>query len=860
MSHNKHNRHKQTINYTANRSVLRTVGFCLLLIFQASILVFGNASASAVTAVTGNQSKARPPAILKSNLTDLSKQKYAELDWQTQSFELNFDLPAHDWYDKLDLFLSAYPEGNVARNTPLLISYNGAAPVPLYGRGSRFDAHIRMDTSRIRLRNNTIKISYKTPVGNSCLTPDNGKWVLDLSRSKLVASVRAKKRAMQIVEVEKRLTHPMTAPKRVGIVAIGKNKLAYEALSAQAIAQRMDFVPDFKLGSGVTDMVILIGTYTDIAPRLNNKSLKNTKGAKVLIDTGRKPVLILGGETEDQVLELVRAFASFHLPNARRGSVSLQDLYASPMLAPRAIMSAGRFKLSDIGNPVLVQSWRPEPAMVNFNVANSDTASGILTLNIHNAKDINPKSRLSVSLNDQKIGYTHLNKSSKMVEFKIKPGMFAPTNNRLRFTPEILPADNLGVCDVQQNAPTILISNSSRFDITTGAPTPATDLSRFAATGAPFDKNALIVLTGNSLKDQQASLRFLAYAARQFGSKWANADYIAQLPASGISDKNILFLGPKPISDPVLFNAAPGGLKLALRKKRFKPQAATAARLPAQFASANVEQVIKTMVAQNASRLPERRLKSGGLAALFTSPYNTNNVVGLISSDRTSKFASAMEQVSTEDYWNALRGSVVRWDDKSILMTQTTIPHSSSENTPVGTSGLTANIKNWFGSLSLGKKQPSQFTPAPDEHKTASNNTATILLPTAPSPDVTSVTGTQPLRGTLPSRSNVPSRPNVQEIFADKVAWKMDWWAFRGKVSEFTAPSMTKLKLASFQAKQNMQTWWNNTASPTFEKTPLRKWGQDITRNPAAFLLLLIFLAFFLTALSSPMLSRKKKN
>ncbi len=854
-----HNRYKQTVNHTENGSVLRAAGFCLLLICLASILVFGNASASVAR---GGQSEIPSAKILKSSLEDLSRRDTAELDWQTQSYELNFDLPAHDWYDKLDLFLSAYPEGNVAQSTPLLISYNGAAPVPLYGRASRFDAHIRMDTSRIRLTGNRIKITYKTPIGNSCLRPDNGKWVLDLSRSKLVASVRAKKRAMQIVEIEKRLSHPMTAPKRVGIIAVGKNKLAYEALGAQAVAGRMDFVPDFKLGSGVTDMVVLIGTYTQIEPWLNNKSLRNTKGAKVLIDTGQKPVLILGGETEEQVLELVRAFASYHLPMARRSSVSVQDLYSSTELSPHAIVGAGEFRLSDIGSPALAQSWRPEPALVKFNIADPGSASGILTLNIHNAKDINPKSRLSVSLNNQTIGYTHLNKSSKTVAFKVEPGMFNPTNNRLHFKPEILPGKKLGICDMQQNIPTILISNDSRFQITTDAPTPATDLSRFAATGTPFDKNTVIVMTATSLKDRQASLGLLGYAARQFGPKWANAEYVSKLPARGIKDKNILFLGPDPISDPVLFNAAPGGLKLALRKKRGRPHASVTTTSPGQFASSDVEQIIKTMAAQNTSRLPTSRLQSGGLAALFPSPYAANRVIGLISADHTSKFASAMELVSTEDYWNALHGSVVRWDDKSILMTQITIPHMStahySVDTPAPTAkpdGFAASLKNWFSSFSAGKTQA-----LPNGQRTMSKDTANVKLAGAISPQNTmrntirnTIIDTAPeqkLRGGLPAKSD------IQKPVMETTGLR----ASLAKASEFIAPSMTKLKLASLQARRDLTAWWQKTSTSTFENTQIRKWGQDIIHNPTAFFLLLVFLAFFLTALASPMSTRKQSK
>ncbi len=768
------NRHKQTFGYTAYSNFPKTIGFYLLLVGLSTILVFGNAGASVANAA---QTTTPSGQTLKSSLLELSTQKTAELDWRTQSFEFNFDLPAHDWYDKLDLFLSAYPEGNVANGTPLLISYNGAQPVPLYGRASRFDAHIRMDTSRIRLAGNTIKITYKTPTGNACLMPENGKWILDLSRSKLVARVRPKKRALQIVEIEQRLAHPMTAPKRVGIQAIGKNKLAYEALSAQAIAQRMDFVPEFKLGSGVTDMVVLVGTYADLAPWLNNKTLQHTKGPKVLIDTGPKPRLVLGGETEDQVLELVRAFASQHLPGLRRNDISLQDLYTSAKLTGRPIVGSGNYKLSHIGTPALARSWKPDPAIVNFNIDDPNSASAVLTLNIFNARDMNPKSRLSLNLNGQAIGYTYLNKSSKKVEFKIKPGIFVPTNNRLSFTPELLPDDKLTACGAQQNIPTVLISSHSNFKVKTNNPVPDTDLSRFAATGAPFDKNAMIVMGGKSLKDRQASLKFLAFAAKRFGPKWTDADYVDTLPANGISDKNILFIGPNPLPEPTLFNAAPSGLKLALRQKKNVHQAGST-MTPKQFASSDEAQIIKIMAAQTSSRrLSMSKLKPGGLAALFPSPYAPRRVIGLISSDHKQEFSGAIDRISHEETWNALRGSVVRWDDTSILMTQTTIGLNNGQTDPEAISSKASGL---MASLS--------------------------------------------------------------------------------RLSEAITPAMTRLKSASLQAKQNLSAWWQNTPNTAFENPFLRKWWKTLVQNPKASLLLLAFLAFFLTALCSPMTSRSKKS
>ncbi len=841
--------------------------YSVLLLCLAAMFFF--AATSAQAAVTTTKSGKNPTYILKTNLDTMAGRDSAILDWRTQEFELAFDLPANDWYESLDLFISAYPEGQVARGTPLLISYNGAKPVPIYGRASRFDAHIRMDTSRIRLSGNSIKISYQTPRNADCLLPSNGQWVLDLSRSKLVAKARTKKRAMQISEIEQRLAHPMTAPKRVNITAKGTNKLAYTALAAQGIAQRMSFVPEFKLGGKLSDMQFIIGTHDDIRPLLNNKSILSAPGARVVIDTGARPKIVLTAETEEQVLELVRAFATYHMPKARRSHMFLHEFYSGAKLAPRAIVGAGKYKLSDIGAPVLTHSWRPEPAVIDFNVADPHATSGVLTLKILSAKDINPKSRVKVKLNDTSIGYTRLNKSSKMVEFRIKPGMLMASNNKISIEPEIKPDTSAGasenLCQVQQYIPTIMVSNASKFHLTSTRPTPATDLSRFAASGAPFDKDSVLVLTAKSVQDKQASLRFLGLAARQFGPKWTDAEYVSALPENGKIDKNILIIGPNPLRDPALFAAAPSALKLVLGKTKTQRPNGRKIASADQFASRSSDQTFK-IAARNTQTT---RLKSGGLAALFPSPHGGGRMIGVISSDRPAKFSTAMQSVVNNDFWNGLQGSVARWDKSTILMAQTATPLPIGFGLPktapaTGATKFVSSAKNWFASLSFGnpkKATPYQAeqlpVPASQPVQTASNSPQIGVVRTA--------APAQQLRGSL------PTRPDIRRAPETKTKWKLALPTFSKpalpslempalEMPSLNIPSMTKLKLKGYQTKRDIQAWWGKTSTQAFEATPMRKWWKDITQNRMAFFGLIVFLAFFITALASPMSIRRKKN
>ncbi len=825
MSQNK----QKNLEFNSKRHMSFEQGFySLLLLCFASLLVFTpNFAQAAVT--TNAKINRNQTYILKSNLEKMARKDNAILDWRTQEFELKFDLPANDWYENLDLFLSAYPEGRVMRGTPLLISFNGTKPVPIYGRASRFDAHIRMDTSRIRLSGNSIKISYQTPRNAACLTPDNGQWILDLARSKLVAKARTKNRDMQIIEIEQRLAHAMTAPKRVGITAKGNYKLAYEALAAQGIAQRMAFVPNFKLNTGLSDMEFIIGTHDDIRPLLKKKSILRAPGARVMIDDRQKPTVVLTAETEEQLLELTRAFATFHLPSARRGSIALNEFYSGEKFAHGKTLEAKEYKLSDIDTPFLSPSWRPDPASINFNVKAPQATSAVLTLKILSSTDINPKSRLAVKLNDQSIGYTNLDKTSKNVSFTIKTGMFTAAQNKLSFEPEILPIVDAPLCQSQQNIPSILVNNTSKLSLKTSRLSFGTDLNRFAASGAPFDQNSTLVLTARTANDKQATLRLLGYAAQQFGPKWSNANYVSGLPTEKNRDQNILFIGPNPITDKTLFSAAPSALRLALGKNvlnipKRKHNASTD-----QFASNNAAQTFSIAARQDNGQDNGARLKPGGLAALFVSPFANGRMIGVISSDQPAKFANSMDFVTNRDYWNGLEGSVSRWDKNNILMAQMAKPLPNSFGTSKlapkkETLGFITVAKNWFSSLTQSKQ------------KTAITDQS--VQPTS------SLQSTELLTPTLETTA-------LETPTLETKKWNLS--AFN-----FSTPSLSQIKLKGQQTSRDLKSWIGKASTQAFESNLVKQWWKDITQNRVVFFLLLVFFGFFIAALGSPMMSRKK--
>lgn len=621
---------------------------------------------------SGIKTEKNPVRVLKTTLAELADRNQATLDWQTQEFELIFDLPADGWYESMDLFLTAIPEGNVGTTDPITISYNGEEPISLYGQASRFDAHIKLDPSRIRTARNSLKIRYKTPHHQDCLSPAHGKWILDLGRSKLATKTRSKPRDLQIVEFKQKLNHPMTAPNRVAIRAFGKDKSGLEALVAQGIASRMDTMPSFQFTTGNADLEILIGAQDKIETFVNDTKMLEAQLTRAFTDSGARPKLVLIGQSDADVLALARSFASHEFPDAHRREVSLNEFRASAKFNPHAIIGAGIHNLSQIGDTTIEPSWNPSAVELEFNVAHPDASEGTLTLNIVKSPTIDPQSRLRVRLNGQSIGYTMLDKTQKFVSFDIKPGMFRSATNTITIAPAFAEPTAGFTCASRGQTPSLMVSNSSKLVIkSTTAPTSA-DLSQFAASGAPLSASTssptTVVLTSRTAADRAASLQFIGYAAQQFGPQFAQAEYLNHMPPKNDRAKNILIVGPNAIGDADLLAAAPSALRLALRgKPTTGPNTLTVASID-RYASSS-ERVVIQRLAQQLSN--NTRIKTGGIAALFASPYSDQHMIGIVTSNRPSQFAKSMKSLTQPGYWNGLQGSVARWNSDTIMMAQT---------------------------------------------------------------------------------------------------------------------------------------------------------------------------------------------
>ncbi|MEE9272442.1 MAG: cellulose biosynthesis cyclic di-GMP-binding regulatory protein BcsB [Robiginitomaculum sp.] len=794
--------------------------------------------------------------ILKTTLDKFDNTRQAQLDWRTPSYEISFDLPAHNRYENLDLFISAYPDGNVNRSTPLMISYNGAKPIALHGKGSRFDAHIRLDPSRIRTRSNTIKISYNPADGEQCLTDNSGKWTIDLSHSKLVSKIKENYHNLQIIDLKQRLNNPMTAPKRIAITAFGPNKKALEALIAQGVAQQISTVPDFGFSSAHADYSVVIGTYDDVRNIATDKSLVSGHGAKVLADNAARPRLLLVANTYVQVLELARAFATYELPNARRNKAFINEFYSGTHFKSQTLMNKNKYSLTDLGNIVLTPSWHPKPVNINFNVTDSKNASGVVILGILSAKDINPNSRVKVLLNEQSLGYTQLNKTKKTIAFNIKPGQLKASGNQIRIEVSLIEPKGANICVAQKNVPTLLISNRSHLLLKNNHPSPASDLNRFVASGAPFNQSAAIVLTAKTNKDRAATLKFLAFSAKQFGPTWTGADYFSSLSDVKNSGKNILIIGPNAMADSQLIAAAPTALKLVLDGKAIDGPN----RIAINERHASPDATASFQMA--AARVKSSRITSGGIAAIFKSPYAKGRLIGIISSDKPSNFARAAITLSTPEHWNALEGGVVRWNSQTILMAQTAVDlpisftpspsHASGEN-------KWANVKSaperWASALRSKWAKNKQL---PMTKKTTNEQIAKTKAPTIPVPNIKIAYKEkinqpwQKLRLKLPKLET--TKQAILKLRGPSKISRHYQLASQKRTIEF--PNFARIKMNTTTKWSALKIWANSKFAKYkyghISKAKVKTWVRSLGKSKALMFMLLAFSALFLLGFAAP--------
>ena len=644
-----------------NNKTVRNTALSLLLLGAISAPVTTNA---AISTPEGRST------VYKTSLSTVEGLDARVLDWRNPSLEFTFDASDTDWTDGLELLLSADPLGKVSRRTTLMVQFNNGKPTPVITRGQGFDARIKLDPARIRPRNNKIRFTYNTPGGAECLSPEHGGWRLDFKNSLVIVKARAKARNLDIREVEAKLSNLTTAPKSVRLLARGANTAKLQVLAAQGVGLRMKSLPEFKTRSGGSEFDVIMGRRDELHGWVSDEKILNSSGPRIMVHKGRPMRLVITGDTDAEVMSGAKAFATYRLPNAHRPTTSPGELDMQMPLGATAVRVDGTEKLSELGGSYFEESWGPKPQKITFNVNDPMVSTGEVLLRLASDKSVSVNSRVSVDLNGKSLGFTSLDKSRKSVAFKIPAGTLQGTDNVLSITPELEIGKPLA-CNYTETSPGFYLGSGSKLKIETAAPSPVAELSKLMANGGAFSiekaANTAIMLPASSSRDYNASLKIMAKLAKASGHGWTDANYLrsANLNAVG-KDKNVLIIGPSSSLNSTIRNAAPKGLKSALKGQSLNSTSRIASI--DRIAASDENTALRLYAERQAS---SGRIRKGGVAAMFPSPMGEGKVMGIITNTPDQSFSTVAGQLIKPKAWHNMEGSVARWDHSKVLMAQT---------------------------------------------------------------------------------------------------------------------------------------------------------------------------------------------
>lgn len=796
---------------------------------------------------------------LSASLKDFTGQDELILDSASGKASFTFDIPAGDYADNLRLKIYAVPQGDIDRNAQIMVRFNNGRAVPIKSRGNRFSAEISLSGNRIRTQNNSVTLTYTGADAHDCAGNDHGKWIVDLSRSFLSANVQSKTAGYQISHLEQRLSHPMTAPKSVAIIAKGQDKTALEALAAQAIGLRVQDIPSFKLRESRADLKVYIGTRAQLGRLIKDPEIAADKRPVIGVQSvSRRPQIIITADTPADVKALVQSFAYAHLPRSRRTRVSLAEMSVQmPFSYETAPAVTGRKSWSDLGGYNFDSGLNPAPATLNFKVHNAQLSTGELRLGVSKSDDIADSSRVSVTLNETALGYANLDKSSKTVAFAFPAGSLLSGTNTLRITPALTAGPDCGV--IAGMPPSLLLTGATALNINT--PSSANyDLGSFATSGAPFATVAAgltdVYLTGGEA-DRAASLQILAKAAQTSGEGWTAARYMASNPGALAAGRNTVVLGPLPVSKQAVLASAPRALKDAMR-----------GRMPANrttIATGNSNTAFELAARQSTVTTKTYGM---GVAAVFAAP-DGHSAIGIFSAPRASDFSKLASSLTREPNWSNLSGGVARWnrDDVTLLQTSDTRLIRKMKSSSDASGALIAAIDDFNvamqGRVSTGWNALMAMAPktagpksmpktAPETAPKAYAETAPALRVTAPKPRyqrAASAKAAAPMTAGLRGRSGPAVKAQYFQKPENTLTAILDWSRFD---STYFKANVAQKTSALFSKMPDLK--GPNMTAPDFE---FGKLTSENIKSKWMWILLVGIMAMMLLGLAAPASSNK---
>ena len=621
----------------------------------------------AFASVTGFKVSERKTVIHKTSFKNVSAHTSPRLDWRNPSTEFAFDVPDSAWIEDLELMISGMPYGRIDPEKPLSIRFNNAPPIVLEPGPHQFDARVTLDRAYTRTRGNKIRFSYGSNRSNECASPSDGAWDLDFESSFIVIKSKTTARAMQIRNLRTMIKSSTLGPKKVTITAKGPNSVKMKALAAQGITLNMDSVPVFQADRKNTDMEIVIAKRQYLQELITDDYALRETGPRMVVSQGLPLQIVLTGDNDAELLDMVEAFANYDMPAVRRRVASAGEFYFRTPFAMSRNKLAGRMALGEVGPLKFSDGWGAHPQVLTFDVPDPAISHGKTVIRYSVGSSVHPGSTVTVSLNGRILGQTQLSARRKSVEYDIPRGLLQGIGNELVISPDLTPAVSEGHCGLMQNIPGFSIEASSYIDIQTDRHAAMTDLSRFAASGFPFAddfaKDTHIRLTGSNRADFDAGLRVIGQLALASRSAWTKAEF-SQGNSAIESDRNIILIGPSGTGFENLIDQAPRSFRTAINRGNGHRNVY---RRTAALETAPVN--LLSVREQGAHRI------KGGVVTIYTSP-DQRRTVGVVTTMPGQSFSRSVDYLIREKHWNRMEGSVAKWDRNDILMTQTALPAS----------------------------------------------------------------------------------------------------------------------------------------------------------------------------------------
>lgn len=629
-----------------------------------------------VSSIDGTEIAAPVPTVRTVSLQAIqSGQRTLNLDWRQPEQVLRFDLSPTDKIETITLTVSGTMIDGTDADTPLQLIFNGSEIDYLRTSTADFSHKLTLAPKRARATGNEIRLRF----ASGCDDPQtahakSGGFEIDLSRSQLTLSSTPMDVALTIGDLEPRLSGPVFAPKTVGLIADGPMGTRFQSLAAQGLALRMTDIPAFQTQAGETDFDLVMATRTELAatelaaPELLTQELTAEDDLFALADdldilTSTGPALILSrvhpnrlyitGDTADEVLQAVSAFATASLPDHSTRAVTPADiLVQSPLDYDRRRVD-GTIRLSSLS----VQSG--EDRHYAFDVSDPEAMGGDLVLHLNRDNRTAPGTKMIATLNGAELGRATLNGRRTTVSYPVRSGLLVGSDNRLVLTTvDGKDAPRCGAAD-----PFIAIGHGSELRLETQSRTPKTDLSRLTANGSLFGAqngaNTVFILPEQD-PDYETALQVVAQLAKASGRGWTSAEF--DRGGTDDPDRHHLVIEPHSDLDLAYKGAAPQGMKAAWRGEPVEGRNRVAA-----YARLNGE-----------SAPAVGRIAQGGVAAIF--PLDDTRLVGLITNTPQTRFDRVMAPLTGPLNWNGLAGGVSRWSSDAVVTTQLPLAMPEGDN------------------------------------------------------------------------------------------------------------------------------------------------------------------------------------